>query len=350
MNAAATALEYKTITAGTNITVSNTAGVLTISASNSGGTVTNVSSANSYVNVASGTTTPIITLNVGTVSNTVAAGNDSRITGALQQTTFDAYVAPASCTAGQSMYWNSVGGNFQCQNILLSGDVSGTATATTVSKILGTTVSVTALANNNILQYNGSNYVNRNIPTCALNEFLTFDGTAWTCAPVSGGAGGTVTNVTSGNSYTTITNNTTTPVVTVNVGTTANTVAAGNDTRIANALQPSTVFAGDVSGTYNSIVLANSGVAASTYSKVVVDAKGRVTSGTSINATDVNSALGYTAANAASAGATTLSGDVTGTAAANVVSLVGGKTSAAAVPVTSPDNVVAPADAALAAV
>jgi len=48
------------------------------------GTVTSVSSANSYISVTSASSTPIITLNVGTTANTVAAGNDSRITGALQ--------------------------------------------------------------------------------------------------------------------------------------------------------------------------------------------------------------------------------------------------------------------------
>jgi hypothetical protein len=49
-----------------------------------GGTVSSVTSANAYLTVATGTTTPDLTLNVGTAANTVAAGNDSRITGALQ--------------------------------------------------------------------------------------------------------------------------------------------------------------------------------------------------------------------------------------------------------------------------
>lgn len=50
----------------------------------SGGTVTSVTSTNAYLSIATGTTTPALTLNVGTAANTVAAGNDSRITGALQ--------------------------------------------------------------------------------------------------------------------------------------------------------------------------------------------------------------------------------------------------------------------------
>jgi hypothetical protein len=53
---------------------------------------------------------------------------------------------------------------------------------------------------------------------------------------VSGG-GGTVTSVTSGNNYITLTSTTTTPIVTANVGTTADTLAAGNDSRITEALQ-----------------------------------------------------------------------------------------------------------------
>lgn len=58
---------------------------LTCSPSGSGtGTVTNVTSANNYLSVASNTTTPVLTLNVGTTANTVAAGNDTRISGALQ--------------------------------------------------------------------------------------------------------------------------------------------------------------------------------------------------------------------------------------------------------------------------
>jgi len=52
--------------------------------SSGGGAVSSVTSANSYLTVANSTTTPIITANVGTAANTLAAGNDSRITGALQ--------------------------------------------------------------------------------------------------------------------------------------------------------------------------------------------------------------------------------------------------------------------------
>ncbi|WP_374074557.1 tail fiber domain-containing protein [Bdellovibrio bacteriovorus] len=93
-------------------------------------------------------------------------------------------------------------------------------------------------------------FVKTGVPSCAVNEFLTWNGSALSCAPVSGASGGTVTNVTSGNSYVTITNNTSTPLVTLNVGTTAGTVAAGNDARFTDARVPMGTAGGDLSGTY----------------------------------------------------------------------------------------------------
>ena len=53
----------------------------------SGGTVTNVSSGNAYLSVVNPTLNPTLTINVGTVANTVAAGDDSRIVGAFQTAT-----------------------------------------------------------------------------------------------------------------------------------------------------------------------------------------------------------------------------------------------------------------------
>ena len=94
------------------------------------GTVTNVSSASPYLSVVAATTTPTLTLNVGTTVNTVAAGNDARITGALQQA------------------------------MAFAGDVSGVYSATSVDKIKGTGVAITTLGTGNFLRYNGTNWVN----------------------------------------------------------------------------------------------------------------------------------------------------------------------------------------------
>jgi hypothetical protein len=83
---------------------------------------------------------------------------------------------------------------------------------------------------------------------------------------------------------------------------------------------------GDVTGTSGSFdgsgnlsfaaTLANSGVTAGTYLKVTVDAKGRVTAGTSMTSADVTSALGFTPANKAGdsfTGSISVSGSITAT-------------------------------------
>lgn len=315
--------------------------------------------------------TTAATMSIGTTAGTLAAGDDARITGALQQAAFDAYVAPASCTAGQSMYWNSVSSEFTCQNILVSGDISGVVSNATVTKVQGVGVSFAALANNHIMQYNGSDFVNRAIPTCGAGEYLTFNGTVWSCA-VDAGGGGAVTSINvsapisstggstptlsiaqangSTNGYlasadwTTFNNKVSATSAAViaalgytpadnaasgsyvvkannlsdltsatvartnlglgaaailNVGAIAGTVAAGDDTRIANAIQTSTSFSGDVTGMYNSIALVNSGVTSGTYTKVSVNAKGIITSATSLTSSDVTTALGFTPADGA---------------------------------------------------
>jgi len=83
---------------------------------------------------------------------------------------------------------------------------------------------------------------------------------------------------------------------------------------------------GDVTGTSGAFdgsaalsfaaTLANSGVTAGTYLKVTVDAKGRVTAGSSMTSGDVTSALGYTPANKAGdsfTGSISVSGSITAT-------------------------------------
>jgi trimeric autotransporter adhesin len=139
---------------------------------NSGGTVTNVTSANSYLSIATGSSTPVLTLNIGTAANTLAAGDDSRITGALSATTFNGYVASAGCTTTQTMYWNSVSSTFLCQTIgtvanattavnftgAVSGDVSGGQTSLVVERIKGVPVSATAPTTGQVMVFDGTSW------------------------------------------------------------------------------------------------------------------------------------------------------------------------------------------------
>lgn len=55
-----------------------------VASSSASGTVTSVSSSNSYLTITNSTSAATITANVGMTANTLAAGNDTRITGALQ--------------------------------------------------------------------------------------------------------------------------------------------------------------------------------------------------------------------------------------------------------------------------
>lgn len=97
------------------------------------------------------------------------------------------------------------------------------------------------------------NQVNGN-SDCGSGSFLTWNATTQTfgcaVAPSGGGGSGTVTQVTSANSYLSVRNSTSTPTLTLNVGTGPNTVAAGNDSRLTNSRAPTGTAGGDLSGTY----------------------------------------------------------------------------------------------------
>jgi hypothetical protein len=130
-------------------------------------------------------------------------------------------------------------------------DGSGWQTITPDNTIRSVPFSAYSLSAQKLGSNSASDFVLKTgIPSCAANTYLTYDGTSLTCAAVSGSAGGTVTNVTSANSYITVANGTSTPALTLNVGTAANTVAAGNDSRITGALQSGATAGGDLSGTY----------------------------------------------------------------------------------------------------
>ncbi|WP_374027568.1 tail fiber domain-containing protein [Bdellovibrio bacteriovorus] len=108
-----------------------------------GGTVSDVTSANAYITITNGTTTPQLTLNVGQNANQVAAGNDPRFT--------DARV-PSGAAAG---------------------DLGGTYPNPSVAKIQGVAVSATAPTNGHFLKFNGTQWLSAQISTSDVNGLNT---------------------------------------------------------------------------------------------------------------------------------------------------------------------------------
>ncbi|UOF00917.1 tail fiber domain-containing protein [Bdellovibrio reynosensis] len=86
------------------------------------------------------------------------------------------------------------------------------------------------------------------LQTCAVGQYLTFDGTNFVCQNDAGGAGmlsdiNVTAPITKGGTATI-------PTIGISVGTTAGTVAAGNDARFTDARTPTGSAGGDLGGLY----------------------------------------------------------------------------------------------------
>lgn len=133
----------------------------------SAGSVTSLTSTNSYLTVAGTATVPTLTVNVGTIANTVAAGDDARIVNSVQQTAYANDLALVNACAGnEKPYWNTVNDRWECTTI--TGFVTTTAgfvqngNSFAASAVLGTndnqplnfetngTTKMTVLANGNV--------------------------------------------------------------------------------------------------------------------------------------------------------------------------------------------------------
>jgi trimeric autotransporter adhesin len=182
------------------------------------GTVTSVTSANAYLTVATGTSTPVLTAVVGTGANTLAAGNDARIVNSVQKDGSVAMTAalpisvwtganrpdPLASVVGSIGYnttsnsvdsfdgiaWHSAmttslsNGNFWLGNgsgtataVVMSGAATmnnaGVVTLNTVAVNKGGT-NATSFGNNRIIASNGTGTALVDF-TCSLNQVITFD-------------------------------------------------------------------------------------------------------------------------------------------------------------------------------
>ena len=206
-NAAGTVLENKSITAGSGITVTQSAGGIQISSGAGAGTVTSVTSANADIAVGTGTSTPVLTLNSGTGASQIVKLDSS---------------AKLPAVDGSALT-NLAAANLSGAVPITKGGTGATTAAAALTNLLPTQTS------------NGG-------------KFLQTDGTSATWQAANAG---TVTSVTSANAYITVATGTSTPAITAVVGTAASTLAAGNDSRIVNAIQQS-AYSGDVASVLDS--------------------------------------------------------------------------------------------------
>ena len=164
MNAGGTALENKSIVAGTGVTINHTANSIEIVASGSGGTVTSVSGT-APISVATGTSTPVISIadtavtpgSYGSATQvaTFTVDQKGRLTAAGNTTITG--TSPVGSSLTDSSIWVGNGSN-QAAVVAMSGDATLANTgALTVTKIQGTSVDATGpTAAGQVLKYDGS--------------------------------------------------------------------------------------------------------------------------------------------------------------------------------------------------
>ena len=151
--------------------------------------VSSVTSGNSYLSVATTTTTPVLTLNVGTAANTVAAGNDIRFTDTRTPTD------------------NSVTSLKILDGAVTSADIS-----------------VSSIQSSHLSQMGAS-----------LGQVMKWDGSSWVASSDNSGSGSLVTSVAGRTGAVTLSSSDITGLA---FGTTIGTFAQGNDSRFTDQRNP----------------------------------------------------------------------------------------------------------------
>ena len=154
VNNGATGMEYKTITAGSGVTIANTAGTMTITATGSGGSVTSVNlTAPSIFSVAGGPVTTSGTLAMTLASQTAhqaflapAAGGtptfrNFNISDLLSTVGGTSFLTGGSCGAGQALEYSSVSDTISCGGLGLTNAQIVTALGYTPVNKAGDTMS-----------------------------------------------------------------------------------------------------------------------------------------------------------------------------------------------------------------
>lgn len=258
-------------------------------------------------------TLPIMNLNsVPFALHATLAGNSNQLGGlaANQYTKFSDMVA-AGCVAGQALRYNGV--SFICETIAGAGVATVTATAPVLSSGGANPNISLPKATGAASGYLGSS--DWSVFNSKLSNFSTLTSldvtTALTFIPLN-----PASNLSDlANATTARTNLGLGTAAVLNGASSGDATAAelvkGNDTRLTDARAPSGVASGDLTGTYPNPTLTTTGVVASSdYTKVTVDAKGRVTSAGRLVSSDLTTLYGYTPANDNSAWALNGSGDV----------------------------------------
>ncbi len=268
-----------------------------------GGTVTNVTASGPLSSSGGGTPNISITQANGTTSGYLSSADwslfnaklsdfssltSADITGKLGYTPLANYGSMTSTDVTTALTYVPLS-----PSTPFSGDVSGSYNAITVDRIKNIPVALSSLTSGDIVQYNGSAFVNRNIPTCAANQYLTFDGSSYTCV-TDVGASGTVGSInaltgalnivtgTAGNNFNIDSTGTT---ITLNLPTASSAnrgLLSSADWTLFNAKLSdfSTLTSADITGKLGYTPLANYGT---------------------MTSTDVTTALGYTPVNSATA-------------------------------------------------